>query len=196
MSDTDYRIQFEAEERTAIAERIRDGIGSELSEEGADGMVEAVGVLLTRMIQSEGDADEVIQGVGDRIVEKLEGDTADELVQDSAEIILSSLPGIGGSMFLKRPIKRIVRKLMGDRSDEVVQGIGDKIIEKLVENGHADQLVDETMEIVVRTAIEEGYADDLVDGTLDEGLESIVEEGGVERIAEDVESEFPADSAV
>ncbi|MFD1586314.1 hypothetical protein ACFR9U_04930 [Halorientalis brevis] len=192
-TDEAHTIQFGADEQVDVAELVRDGIGEELSDEQADEIVEAVGVLVAENIAANGDADVVVVGVKDLIVKHLvEGGHSDAIVERTADVVLDNL-GMR-SMFIRRALKRIVKGLMG-QSDEVVEGVGDVIGEKLVEGDHTDALVDEVAQLVVRMAITNEYAEDFVEGTLEEGLAIIVEEEGVERIVDEVETAYAADGA-
>ncbi|WP_424018023.1 hypothetical protein ACOZ4N_19465 [Halorientalis pallida] len=186
-----YQIEFDGTDRQEVAERIKTGIGDQLDDEE---MVEAVGALIAARIHGADDDAAVVSAVGDRIVHHLvEGGHSEAIVQEVADIVMDELPF--GGMLIKRAVRRIVKGLMG-RSDRVVEGVGEVIVEKLIEGGHADDLVAETVVYVVQRAIAEGYADDLVDGTLDAGLDNLEAHDGIDPIAEAVEREFPADQQV
>ncbi|WP_136717494.1 hypothetical protein [Halorientalis salina] len=188
-----YTIQFGEDEQVAVAETVRAGIGEELSDEQADAIVSHVGDLVAENIAANGDADVVVVGVKDLIVKHLvEGGHSDAIVERTADIVLDNL-GMG-SVFIKRALKKIVRGLMG-QSEAVVSGVGDVIGEKLVEGDHTEALVEEVARLVVHQAIENEYSETLVDGTLDEGLAIIVEEEGVERIVDEMQAEYPAETA-
>ncbi len=191
-TDEEHTIQFGDDERVAVAELVREGIGEELSDEEADAIVSAVGDVVAENIAANDDADVIVVGVKDLIVKHLiEGGHSDAIVERTADIVLDNL-GMS-SMFIRRALKRIVKGLMG-QSDAVVQGVGDVIGEKLVEGDHTDALVEEVARLVVRMAVTNEYTEDFVEGTLDEGLAIIVEEDGVERIVNEVETEYAADA--
>ncbi|MFB6083510.1 MAG: hypothetical protein ABEJ94_04615 [Halorientalis sp.] len=183
----EYAIQFDDAERDDVAETVRDGIGDQLAD---DEVVEAVGALITARVHGADDDAAVVRAVGDRIVHHLvEGGHSEAIVQEVADIVMDELPF--GGMLIKRAVKRIVKGLMG-RSDRVVEGVGDVIVEKLIEGGHADDLVEETVLYVVGRAVEEGYDEDLVRGTLDAGLDNLDDNDGIAPIAAAVAEEYPA----
>ncbi|RXK51743.1 hypothetical protein [Halorientalis pallida] len=174
MSDGETGIT--GRDREEIAERVRAVIAAELGDDEAEEIARSIARAIGEYVEREGDAEQLVAAVGDEVVVRLDGETADEVVEAVADIVMDNLPGLRHSVAIRQSVRRIVGRLTSGRADTIVQQVGDEVVATLIENGHAEDLVDAALEIAIEAAIEGDYAEALIREIFDDGVTQIIEE--------------------
>jgi hypothetical protein len=116
-------------------------------EEDLDAAYDPVGSMLEDL--SEEQKQEIVDEVGERVVEGLKEKNQETFLRDLEGAVIGNLPVLGMSRIVQTGIRHAVREIFDERTEDMIQDAGDVVVERLVEY-HSDEIVEDVMRTTVR----------------------------------------------
>jgi hypothetical protein len=116
-------------------------------EEDLDAAYDPVGSMLEDL--SEEQKQEIVDEVGERVVEGLKEKNQETFLRDLEGAVIGNLPVLGRSRIVQTGIRHAVREIFDERTEDMIQDAGDVVVERLVEY-HSDEIVGDVMRTTVR----------------------------------------------
>jgi hypothetical protein len=115
--------------------------------EDLDAAYDPVGSMLEDL--SEEQKQEIVDEVGERVVEGLKEKNQETFLRDLEGAVIGNLPVLGMSRIVQTGIRHAVREIFDERTEDMIQDAGDVVVERLVEY-HSDEIVEDVMRTTVR----------------------------------------------
>lgn len=104
--------------------------------------------------------DESMARTSGLIAEMLQGPQADAVVQDSVDIVLDLIPGVGGLDVTHRVLHSVVDRLLGERADEMIRRSVETTMGELT-TAQNEEVSQESLAITLDILEREGRLDDV-----------------------------------
>lgn len=113
-------------------------------EEELDAAYDPVGSMLKGL--SEEQKKEIVDEVGERVVQNLKEENQEKFLRDLEGAIISNLPVLGMSNTVQEGIRHGVRAVFDEHTEEMIEDAGNVVVDRLVES-HSNEIVED----VIRT---------------------------------------------
>ena len=109
-----------------------------------DAAYDPVGSMVESL--SEEQKKEIVDEVGNRVVQSLKEENQEEFLRDLEGAIISNLPVFGMSDTVQEGIRHGVRAVFDEHTEEMIEEAGNVVVDRLVES-HSEEVVED----VIRT---------------------------------------------